>query len=371
MGADWGRVREEFPGLRNWTYLNTATFGQIPQRSSDAVAAHFWHRQESACTDFLSWFDNADELRGLIGRLIHCEASDVAFIQNAASALSLLIEGIDWKPGDRIVTLKDEFPNNIYGPALLAREGVEFVEADWDGLLEAVTPRTRAVVLSTVNYTNGFRPPLEQIAPVLRERNVIFYVDGTQSLGALPFDVRQVQPDMFAVHGYKWMLCPNGAGFMYVRPGFRECLRPSVVGWRSHKGYRAVDNLHHGAPEFAESAEKYEGGMLAFPLLYGMQASVEMFLEMGTDVIEKRVMELAGQTRGVLRKAGAQLLEGHYDSPIIAARFEGIDASTLASELKARRVVVSARHGNLRVSPHFYNNEADIAHFERSLGEIL
>ncbi len=227
-------------------------------------------------------------------------------------------------------------------------------------------------MISTVNYTNGFRPPLEEIAPFLRERKVIFYVDGTQSMGALRFDAATIQPDMLAVHGYKWMLCPNGAGFMYVHPAFRECLRPSVVGWRSHKGWANVDNLHHGAPEFAESAEKYEGGMLAFPLLYGMQASLEMMLEIGTETIEQRVLELAGHdSRRCFAKRARNCWKGHYNSPIIAARFEGIDAPALARELKARRVVVSARHGNLRVSTHFYNNEADIAHFERALNEIL
>ncbi len=135
MAADWQRIREEFPGLRNWTYLNTATFGQIPRRASDAVAAHFVRRDESACIDFLSWFDDADHMRALAGQLINADASDIAFIPNASSALSLLIEGIDWKPGDRIVTLKDEFPNNIYHPALLQQRGVEFVEAEWDEFL--------------------------------------------------------------------------------------------------------------------------------------------------------------------------------------------------------------------------------------------
>ena len=74
---------------------------------------------------------------------------------------------------------------------------------------------------------------------------------------------------MLAVDGYKWLLCPNGATFFYVSPELRRTLRPSVIGWRSDKGWRSVDELHHGAPQMPEAAEKYEGGMLNFPSIYG------------------------------------------------------------------------------------------------------
>ena len=91
---------------------------------------------------------------------------------------------------------------------------------------------------------------------------ILLYLDGTQSLGALQFDVSRIRPDLFAVDAYKWLLSPNGAGFMYVSPELRERLAPAVIGWRSHRDWRNHENLHHGAPEFAAEAEKYEGGML-------------------------------------------------------------------------------------------------------------
>ncbi len=374
MGVDWRAVRAEFPALERWTFLNTATYGQMPRRAVEAAARHYAHRDELACSDFLSWFDDADRIRGLIAQLIHSAPEDIAFIPNAATALGLLLGGLDWQPGDRIVTLQDEFPNNLYHPALLAARGVEVVEAPWSEFYPSVTSRTRLVVLSEVNYTTGFRPPLQEISEFLHERDVLLYVDGTQSLGALQFDVRRLRPDMLAVHGYKWMLAPNGAGFMYVAPALRERLHPSVVGWRSHRDWRRVDNLHHGAPEFKSDAEKYEGGMLPFPLLYPMGASVEMFLEIGPALIEQRVIDLTTLVREALRRLGARLLadEGpHYNSPVVAARVQGADASELARQLKQRRVLVSARHGLLRLSAHFYNNEEDIERFEAELQPLL
>jgi len=376
MGAspDWAEIRAEFPALRRWTYLNTATFGQVPRCAVQAVALHFARRDALACSDFLAWFDDADRIRALVARLINASPADIAFIPNAATALGLLLGGLDWRPGDRIVTLESEFPNSIYHPALLSCHGIEFIEVPWEGFWEAVTPNTRLVVVSEVNYITGFRVPLRDAAPELRRRGVLLFVDGTQSAGALRFDARQVAPDMYAVHGYKWLLAPNGAGFMYVHPELRERLMPNVIGWRSHQNWRQVDNLHHGAPVFPAEAEKYEGGMLTFAVLYAMEASLRLILEIGVENIERRVLELAGKVRDVARKLGAQLLSDdspHYDSPVVAARFAQRPAAELARELARRHVLVSARHDFLRISPHFYNNEEDIARLEQELSCLL
>jgi selenocysteine lyase/cysteine desulfurase len=373
MDVDWSALREEFPALRSWTFLNTATFGQMPRCAAEAVSRHFARRDQFACSDFLEWFDDLDGLRGLIARFVHCEPSDVAFVPNASTAFSLLLGGIDWRPGDEVVTLADEFPNHYYYPSNLRARGVRFVETCFERFYDAVSPRTRLAALSTVNYSTGLRPPLEEISAFLRARGVLLYIDGTQSVGALELDLSRVRPSMAAVHAYKWMLSPNGAGFMYVSPEVREWLEPSVVGWRSHKDWRNHDRLHHGAPEFKSEAEKYEGGMLTFAVQYAMGAVIGMMLEIGPERIQQRVLELAAQTREALRRRGAVLLSDlypHHDSPIIAARFEGRDASELARQLQARRVLVAARHGNLRVSPHFYNSEHDIQALDQCLFEI-
>jgi cysteine desulfurase / selenocysteine lyase len=369
MSVDWEAVRGEFPALANWTYLNTATFGQLPRRATEAVAAHFAHRDELACWDFLDWYDDAQRLRAKIGKLIECGADEIAFVPNASTALGLLLSGLDWRPGDRVLTLEHEFPNNLYAPGFLQRFGVETTESTWERFYESVDSKTRLVVLSSANYNTGFVPPLAEIAPFLRSRGILLYVDGTQSVGALRFDASAIQPAMLAVHGYKWLISPNGAGFFYIRPDLRERLHPNVVGWRSHSGWRNVDNLHHGAPQLPSGAEKYEGGSIAFALLYAMEASIDMLLEIGPETIERRVLELAGKTRQTLRELGACVED--RDSPIVAGRFENRDVSALARALKEQRVQVAARRGQLRVSPHFYNNEQDLEVLRRALQSLL
>ncbi len=371
MGNDWKAIRAEFPALSTCTYLNTATFGQLARRTRAAIDRHFDHRDEVACADFLEWFNDADQVRGSVARLLHVEADDVAFIPMAGQAISLLIAGIEWQPGDRIVTLENEFPNQIYFPALLAERGVELVVAPWERFYESINSRTRLVALSGLSYLNGFRAPAEEVGRFCRERNVLFYLDATQGCGALEYDLSRIPVDVFAVHAYKWILAPNGTGFMYVAPQVREWLQPTLVGWRSDRNWRNLDQLEAAAPKFAPAAERYEGGMLAHSLIYGLGASVEMMLEIGPAAIEQRVMELAGLTRRMLESHGGEFLEGeHYRSPILAPKFPGRDASLLAQLLKQAGVLVSARYGRLRVSTHFYNDENDIDRLSEELKRL-
>jgi selenocysteine lyase/cysteine desulfurase len=369
VSVNWDEVRAQFPPLARWTYLNTATFGQLPQCAQDAAARHFEHRNELACSDFLAWYDEMDRIRGKAARLIHAQPEDIAFIPNAATGLGLVLSGLDWLPGDRIVTLEHEFPNNLYGPAFLRRRGVETLECPWERFYESVDERTRLVVLSSVNYNSGFVPPLVEISEFLRRKGVLFFVDGTQSVGALEFDAGRVQPSVLSVHGYKWLNSPYGAGFLYIPAEVRELLTPPIIGWRSHYDWRNVDNLHHGAPQLPAGAERFEGGGLPVSLLYAMEASIDLVLDIGPAVIERRVLDLAEQTRAMLRDLGAAV---NCDaSPVVAARFEGVDVSRLALDLQERRIVVAARRGHLRVSPHFYNNEADIEQLGGALKDWL
>lgn len=368
---DWAAIRNEYPALSGRTFLNTATFGQLSRRTVAAMQAHLEHRQSNACADFLSWFDDHDRLREKLALLIHAEPSDIAFIPNAAAALGLLTAGIEWREGDEIAILENEFPNQIYAPKHLTARGVTVRESPWPEFLSAITPRTRLVAVSSVNYSTGFRVPLAEIAARCRETGTIFYLDGTQSAGALDFDFSALQPGMFAVNCYKWMLAPNGAGFMAVHKRLREHLEPLSIGWRSHEGWRNVDNLHQGAPVFVSSAEKYEGGMLSSMVLYGLEASVDFLLEVGMPAVEARALALAAEVRRMAARLGGGALP-HHDSAIAALRFDGVDSSALARALKARDIQVSARYGLLRVSTHFYNDHSDVEALESALrGELF
>lgn len=358
---DWRAIRNEFPALKGRVFLNTATYGQLPRRATEAVAEHFRKRDETACSDFLSWFDDMDRLRAALARWIGAAADDIAFITSASQGLSTVLSGIDWRQGDEILTLTDEFPNQLY--AAESQYGVRGVVRPWPEFEAAISERTRLVLLSTVNYRTGLRPDLSTIIPSLRNRGILVYLDGTQSLGALQFDCQSLQPDFFAVDAYKWMISPNGAGFLYVRPEIRARLRPNIIGWRSDREWRNVESLHQGAPRLSASAEKYEGGMLAFPSLMAMAASLTLFEELGSAVIEQRVLQLASALRERMSALGAEEFPSQpqtLPSQILLFKMNGIESSALAKKLDANRIHVSARHEYLRISAHFYNDEEDI-----------
>lgn len=359
--VDWKAVRNEFPSLASRTYLNTATFGQLPARSAAAAQQHFAHREQTAAIDFLDWFDDLNAIRASIADLIRSQPEDIAFVPNAAFALSLAMTSIDWQVGDEMLTLHDEFPNQLYAHA--AQRGVRGVECEWDQLESHVTERTKLVAISTVNYTTGLRPDLSSIVGTLRQRGIVVYLDGTQSVGALHFDCAAIQPDFLAVDAYKWLISPNGAAFVFVHPEMRERLPPNVIGWRSDKDWRNVKNLHHGTPRFGESAEKYEPGMLPFACLYAMQASLKLVKEIGSANIERRVLGLGNYLRDELRKFNAEFYAPTGDclpSQIVTARIPGLDSGSLAQKLSEQGISISARRIYLRISPHFYNTEEDI-----------
>lgn len=375
--TDWGSVRALFPVLRTWTHLNSAAFGPSPSTAVEAMNDFLVARDRMASLDFLEWFDRLDRIRGKVGQLIGANASDIAFCPNASTGLSWLLRGIDWRPEDEVVALDHEFPNNLYAPALLDAKGVRFRPLpapvgrfEPDRVVDAIRPRTRLVILSSVNYSNGIRTPLESLSWELRRKGVMLCVDATQSVGVLRLDLRKIPADYLVVHGYKWLMTPPGTGFVYIPARTRRWLRPSVVSWRSHKTWRQFEQLHEGRPEPPEEAAAFEGGVQGFAQLFAMEACIDLILTCGPQAVEERVLRLAAACRRILQAHGGVPLiqaEEPCESPIVAARFPGRDSSSLKQQLFVKRVAVSVRQGGLRVSPHLFNNDDDLERMSDAL----
>ena len=133
MTPDWKALRAEFPALANWTYLNTATYGQMPRAAADAMSCHMARRDELACGDYLSWFDDMDAIRESCARLVHCDGGHRTRDQRVHGPAALL-QGMSWQAGDEVLTLDDEFPNQLYVSAVLAPRS-EIVDGGLAGVL--------------------------------------------------------------------------------------------------------------------------------------------------------------------------------------------------------------------------------------------
>lgn len=374
MSIDWQSIRAEFPSLSHCTWLNSATFGQVPLRAQAAISRHLERRNRLAARDFLYWFEAVDGIRREVALLFEAQADDVAYVPNTAYSLSLLVNAIDWRHGDEVVTFEEEFPNQIYAASLLEDRGVRLVQGRLRDWANTLSDRTRLVAVSQTNYATGEEAPVTEMAAALRARGIRFYVDGTQTAGVRRVDFPAMGPDIYAVNGYKWMNSPPGSAFMLVPASTRAWLQPNIVGWRSHHDWRNVNNLHHGKPSFADAAERYEGGMLPFMNLFAMQESIRLLFDVGLGEVEARVLRLAGLVRDALRDAGASVLgdeNPRANGHIVAATLPGHDPGAVARQLETKDILVSARHGFLRVSPHFYNNEADIERFAAVLRQVL
>lgn len=324
--------------------------------------------------DFLDWFGSVDGIREEVALLFSANADDVAFIPHTACALSLLVNGIDWRDGDEVVTFEEEFPNQIYAAALLEDRGVRLVRARLDEWEASISGRTRLVAVSQTNYATGMEAPVEEMAAKLRRLGALLYLDGTQTAGVRRFDFGASEPDLYAVNAYKWMNSPTGSGFMLVPARTRAWLAPSTVGWRSHHDWRNVNHLHDGKPVFSDTAERYEGGMLPFMNLFAMQEAIRLLSEVGVVAAEERALRLAGLVRGELRAVGAELLgdeNPRANGHIVAARLPGANPGSVARQMESDDVMVSARSGFLRISPHYYNDESDIERFATALRKAL
>lgn len=316
------------------------------------------------------------DFRATLARLISAHPDEVAIIPNTTEGLLLVAQGFPWQPGDALLTGEMEFTANVYPWLPLREQGVEIVRLpardncilleDVEGALRA-NPRIRLLVLSFVEFGTGFRNDLAALGKLCRQYDVAFCVDAIQGAGALPIDVNAMEIDFLAAAGPKWLMGPIGAGIFYVRRERLPQMRDTHLGWCSTTD--VANYFRYDAP-WQETASRFEAGTLPWPSLYGLVASVETLLEVGIPAIEQHVLGL-----------GARLIEGleARDYTIATPRGPGErggivsfsdprrPATEVAAHLDAHRVTVSARGPFIRVSPHFYNNEADI---ERLLGAL-
>ena len=359
----------DFPALERLDLSEHCHLRAASPRTVEAIAAPPRSPRRTACRDFLSWFDDADLLRAKLARLMHCRGRRHRLHAQRLHRASAPDRPARLAAGDEILTLEDEFPNHIYAPPA-ARHGVSSRSAR-ERLLDSSRP-ARAWWLSAPSTTPpGSARPRSARAPAARRE-----CSSTSTARRCSAHCRSISPPSSptccAVNCYKWMLAPNGThSGRPPRTARTACPRTCRLAQSPRLAQRRKSPPRHTGAH--RNAEKYEGGMLASPLLYAMEASVGMILEIGPAAIEQRVMELAGCLRERLRVLGARLPcdeSPHYRSPIVAARF-GKPASDLAKQLKTRGVLVSARHDNLRVSTHFYNSEEDIERLAEELKPLL
>ncbi|MDZ7625035.1 MAG: aminotransferase class V-fold PLP-dependent enzyme [Ignavibacteriaceae bacterium] len=361
------KARSYFPYLKNGIiYFNHASTGPITTKVKERIESFLKERSEDKIDDYYGFKDVADETKEMIGEMINCNGDRIAFLDNTTNGIIWLAQGVDWKPGDRIILNDVEFPANVYPFLQLKEKGVEvdFIKSTngivtAEEVIEAIKPQTKLISISFVQFLSGYRIDLEKIGKACKEKGIIFSVDSIQGLGAVRLDVEKFNIDFLANGTQKWLLGLQGLAFIYVRKELQDKMKSAPIGWLAVKD---AWNLLDFDLTTKETAERFQPGTLNNLGIYAFNSSMKLFKEFGFDEIEKQILSNSKYFIDELAKIG-------YNSPLLSlpekhlsgiVSFRSENAQKIFDILSQKKIVCSLREGYIRFAPHFYNTKQDI-----------
>jgi selenocysteine lyase/cysteine desulfurase len=316
------------------------------------------------------FFTSSEAVRKLFADLINADVDDIAFVPAVSYGMAQAAHNIPIEKTQTIVTLSEQFPSNVYPWMDLAeRTGAAFVpvprpgDDDWTSALLAFIDRSIGIVaVPHCHWTDGGLIDLEAIGAACRRVGAALCVDATQSVGALPLDVKRVDPDFVAVASYKWLLGPYSLGFLYVAPRWQDG-RPIEHNWIARKDSEDFAGLVNYSGEFQAGARRFDVGERSnFALMPVAEASLKLLSEWTVprifETLRLRTAAIAERAHGEfgIGSVPAHRRAGHY----LGLRFSGGIPSDLPMRLAAADVYVSVRGHAMRVTPHVWNTDDDV-----------
>jgi selenocysteine lyase/cysteine desulfurase len=368
--AYWRKVRSQFSLREDLVFLNTGTCGPMPRVVLDV---HERYGRELA-SDPTNNFRSAElaSVRKRLAEFVNASPDEIALTHSTTEGLNLFAHGLDWKPGDEVVLgTQEHFSAHEAYQSLEKRYGIRIVWAEIPPApdsaehlvslyAKAITSRTKVLVVSEVTYISGLRAPLQELAGLAHSRGVLISVDGAQSFGVIPLDVKAIGVDHYAGPGQKWLLAGTGTGFSYLRGDLHDKVWP-LEGYVDAKGVGG-----RGAPP----GNRYErSGQVNIPASLGIAAAVDLQNAIGKDNIQARSRQLTGQLReGLKHIAGVSQLTS--SDPRLSAAItvfsirDVAPAQALKYLLEREHVQVRAvKVGDIdaiRASTHLYNTPPEI-----------
>ncbi|MEU3459165.1 aminotransferase class V-fold PLP-dependent enzyme [Streptomyces sp. NPDC006733] len=313
--------------------------------------------------------------RASAARLLECSPDEVALVPNTSTGLHLVADGLHWVPGDEVVVFDRDFPANVHPwRALVARAGVRLRWVpmrrggyETDDIAAAITPSTRLIAASHVNFATGFRLDLDQLCALAAPVGALVCVDAVQGLGALPLSTARTPVDFVAAGAHKWLGGPPGTGLFYCRAERLPLLRSVPAGWFGFDG--ANDMLSKGPGHFRydlplrSGTGRVEGGMYDVLGMVGLAAALDELAGVGVEAVVQRLGILTGRLREGLASLGYQVVSPARDgarSGIVSCTDPRRDGGQWVQELIARGIHVSYPDGMIRISPHYWTTDAEV-----------
>jgi len=366
--SDLSAYRDEFPVTEKYVYFNHASVSPLPRRAARAMQEQAAEVMQHGSVGHGSWTETTARLREAGARLIGAAAGEIAITKNTSEGLAVIANGLDWRPGDVMAGIEDEFPANYFPWAQLERQGVRVrwlklrggrIELDE---IDRACQGARLLAISFVQYVSGFRIDLDALGEICRRRGCLLVVDAVQGLGPFRVDVKRSGIHALAASAHKWLLGPEGIALLFVDRDLIPQVRPVEFGWTNTAGWRTYSR----DPTLREGAARYECGTMNTIGCFGFRASLELLLEAGVERVGAWVDHLAGRIAAGAREKGYELMtsrERDSGSGIVSIRKAGVDSAAAVQMLMEHSVSVSPRFGWIRAAPHFYANETDVARF--------
>ena len=368
--------REAFAIPEHVAYLNAAYMGPLSHRVVAAGHAGLERKMrpwEITAPDF---FEQVEAARTLFAQVIDGDAEGVAVLPAVSYGVAVAANNLSVSSGGRLVLLAEQFPSNVYSwHDLGSRMGAEVVtvprppDHDWTAaVLEAIDDRTQIVAVETCHWSDGGLVDLARVGERARAVGAALVVDGTQSIGAMPFDVGRVQPDFLIAAVYKWLLAPYGAALMWCAPARREG-RPLELSWITRRDSDRFAGLVEYENELRPGARRYDVGQTSnFAAIPAVVAALEQTLEWGVEAVGAYSGALASLVADGASGLGLGVAPPALRAPhMLGVQLGVTDPQKVAASMADAGVFVSVRGNAIRVSPHVYNDERDV---ERLIGAL-
>ena len=363
--------QHEFPVTRDKIFLAHAGVCPLPLRVAHAIRDY-----AALCTqgdqETLFPAQQMHRSRELAARLLDARPEEIAFVGPTSLALSFVAAGLGLKKNDTILIYFDDYPANVYPWMALAERGVnvrflhtrELGRIGSTDVMDQVDEQTRLVALASCHFVSGYRIDLNAIGQALHQRNILFCVDAIQTLGAFPTTAEHI--DFLAADAHKWLLGPCAAGILYARKSLQERLRPTAFGWHN---VRCPNYVAQEEMVFRPDARRYEAGSQNLLGLVGLNAAMELLLEMGIENIAAELFRKRALLVPALKNKGYTVLNAEAPlanvSGIVTFYREGADLAAVYKKLETAAITTSLRSDRagrkyLRLSPHFYNTDAEL-----------
>jgi selenocysteine lyase/cysteine desulfurase len=365
--SDLNKARKLFPYLsKGVVYFNHASTAPMSSRVKESINELLYLKSYGKIDDYKELLRRADESKQLLGKIINTTSDRIAFTSNTSSGLNILAQGIKWENGDEVILNDVEFPANVYPFLNLKSKGVkiDFVKSEngivtAEDLIHSITPKTKLISVSYVQFLSGYRIELEKLGSTCKEKGIILSIDATQGLGALTLDVQKCSIDFISCGTQKWMLGLQGMAFIYISEELQSILKTASVGWLSVEN--AWDLIDYDFT-LKKTANRYQPGTLNTFGVYAINASLKMFDEFGFNNIEEQVLSNSKYLIEQLADTGFTPLLKNFSKKNFAGiiSFKREDAEDIFNYLQTKNIVIAVREGIVRLSPHFYNTKDEI-----------